>query len=61
MEDFVEDLGAPIEALVEEVAEVRNPFSVIHMGDLVTIRENVLMHNVRTVHPVVITSKIVLS
>ena len=57
----MEDLGAAVEDLVEEAAEVRNPFSFIHVGYLGTIRENVLMRSVHTMYPVIITSKIVLS
>ena len=49
MEDSVEALGVAVEALVEEVAEVGNPFSVIHVGYSGTIRENVLMRSVHTV------------
>ena len=60
-EDSVEALGTVAEALVEEVDEVRNPFSVIHVGYSGTIRENVLMHSLLTMQPVIITSKIVLS
>ena len=45
-EDSLEALGATMEALVEEVAEVGNPSSVIHVGYLGTIRENVLMRSV---------------
>ena len=60
-EDSGEALGAMAEALVEEVAEVRNPSSVIHVEYSGTIRENVLMRNVLTVQLVIITSKIVLS
>ena len=49
MEDSVEALGVVAEALVKEVAEVRNPFSLIHVGYSGTIRENVLMRSVHTV------------
>ena len=58
-EDFGEALGVAAEALVEEVAEVRNPSSVIHVEYSGTIRENFLMHNVLTLQPVIITLKIV--
>ena len=57
----MEDLGATVEALVKEVAKVRNLFSVIHVGYSGTIIENVFMCSVLTTHPMIITSKIVLS
>ena len=53
----MEALGAAVEALVEEVAEVGNPSGVIHVEYSGTIRENVLMCIVHTVQPVIIMSK----
>ena len=60
-EDSGEALGATVESLVEEMAEIGNPSSVIHVGYLGTIKENVLMRSVLTVKPVIIMLKIVLS
>ena len=57
----MEALGDVTEALVKEVAEVRNPFSSIHVVYSATIRENVLMRSVHTMQPIIITSKIVLN
>ena len=57
----MEDLGAAAKDLVEEVAEVGNPSSVIHVEYSGTIRENVLMRSVLTMQLMIITSKIILS